>query len=269
MADTTLPGLLATGDHASRPAASAVGSGGLYSCTTHSLVYQTDGSSWTTWATLSAGGVTLTTKGDLLGYGSGLDRLPVGTDGQVLTADAASTLGIKWGAAAAGGITHAYVGYNTIGGSSEAIVNRRQYMKKITLAADCLMPSIGVYLKQNNTSTSVSVNAGLLTDSGGSPSLLIAHDTADGNETNFLATSGSAGAARWFHVPIGVWCTAGDYWIAVQMSMANANDYFIYYDGSGGDRYFTNNGDNRMTDSGWTTVTTSSNKYSIRASTIS
>lgn len=52
MADTTLPALLATGDHASRPAASAVGSGGLYSCTTHGLVYQTDGSTWATWATL-------------------------------------------------------------------------------------------------------------------------------------------------------------------------------------------------------------------------
>lgn len=48
----TLPVLFATGNHASRPAASAVGKGGLYSCTTHSLVYQTDGSSWTTWATL-------------------------------------------------------------------------------------------------------------------------------------------------------------------------------------------------------------------------
>ena len=52
MADTTLPALLDTGDHASRPAASAVGTGALYSCTDHGLVYQTDGSSWTTWATL-------------------------------------------------------------------------------------------------------------------------------------------------------------------------------------------------------------------------
>lgn len=56
MADTTLPGLFATGDHASLPAASAVGSGALYSCTTHSLVYQSDGTAWTTWATLGGGG---------------------------------------------------------------------------------------------------------------------------------------------------------------------------------------------------------------------
>lgn len=54
MAETTLPALLSTGDHASRPAAADIGSGGLYSCTDHDLVYQTDGSSWTTWATLGA-----------------------------------------------------------------------------------------------------------------------------------------------------------------------------------------------------------------------
>ncbi len=52
----TLPVLLGTGIHASRPAAGDVGSGGLYSCTTHNLVYQTDGSSWTTWASLGSGG---------------------------------------------------------------------------------------------------------------------------------------------------------------------------------------------------------------------
>ena len=60
MADTTLPGLLATGDHASRPAASAVGTGALYSCTTHGLVYQSDGSAWSTWATLGTSGAMAT-----------------------------------------------------------------------------------------------------------------------------------------------------------------------------------------------------------------
>lgn len=59
MADTTLPALLDTGDHASRPAASAVGTGALYSCTDHDLIYQTDGSSWTTWADLSGSGTVI------------------------------------------------------------------------------------------------------------------------------------------------------------------------------------------------------------------
>ncbi len=60
----TFPVLLGTGIHSARPSASAVGKGGLYSCTTHSLVYQTDGSSWTTWATLGATGTPVGTELD-------------------------------------------------------------------------------------------------------------------------------------------------------------------------------------------------------------
>jgi glutathionyl-hydroquinone reductase len=46
----------------------------------------------------------LTTKGDLLVYGAdGLQRLPVGEDGQVLTADSSTHAGIKW-ADAEGGV---------------------------------------------------------------------------------------------------------------------------------------------------------------------
>ena len=43
---------LLDGTHASRPAATAVPAGTLYSCTDHSLVYQSDGATWATWATL-------------------------------------------------------------------------------------------------------------------------------------------------------------------------------------------------------------------------
>lgn len=44
----------------------------------------------------------LTTKGDILGFSTVNARVPVGTDGQVLTADSTQTLGIKWAAASAG-----------------------------------------------------------------------------------------------------------------------------------------------------------------------
>lgn len=48
----------------------------------------------------------LTTKGDILVYGSqGLQRLPVGTDAQVLTADSSTAAGIRWADAAPGGGT--------------------------------------------------------------------------------------------------------------------------------------------------------------------
>lgn len=103
----TLPVVLGTGDHASRPAASAVGSGGLYSCTTHSLVYQTDGSSWSTWATLGGSGGMATdplwnAAGDLA-VGTGSDagtRLGIGSTGDVLTVAAGTA---SWAAPASGG----------------------------------------------------------------------------------------------------------------------------------------------------------------------
>lgn len=62
----TLEGVLLSGTHASRPAANAtgLGVGSLYSCTDHNLVYQTDGSSWSTWATLgSAASGSITASG--------------------------------------------------------------------------------------------------------------------------------------------------------------------------------------------------------------
>lgn len=53
---STVQGILETGTHSARPAATAVTAGTLYSCTTHSLVYQSDGATWSTWASLSGTG---------------------------------------------------------------------------------------------------------------------------------------------------------------------------------------------------------------------
>ena len=54
MAALTLPGVLLTGDHASRPAATAVANGALYACSTHGTIYQSDGATWSTWRASTA-----------------------------------------------------------------------------------------------------------------------------------------------------------------------------------------------------------------------
>lgn len=55
-----------------------------------------------TWETVS-GSSPLTTKGDVYGYDTADARIPVGSNGQVLTADSTQTLGVKWAAAPSGG----------------------------------------------------------------------------------------------------------------------------------------------------------------------
>lgn len=47
----------------------------------------------------------LTTKGDVWGYSTVDDRIPIGSNGQVLTADSTQTLGLKWATPAATGVT--------------------------------------------------------------------------------------------------------------------------------------------------------------------
>jgi hypothetical protein len=96
---------LLAGIHSARPAATAVPAGTLYSCTTHNLIYQSDGSTWSTYATLGGGGSSgvatdpiFDAKGDLVAA-TGADaaaKLPVGSNGKVLTADSTQTTGLKW-----------------------------------------------------------------------------------------------------------------------------------------------------------------------------
>jgi len=45
----------------------------------------------------------VTTKGDLFGYDTAAARIPVGTNNQVLTADSAQALGVKWATPSSGG----------------------------------------------------------------------------------------------------------------------------------------------------------------------
>ena len=57
----------------------------------------------TAWVSLAADQTPLTTKGDLFGFSTVDARIPVGTNGHVLTADSTQSLGLKWAAPAGGG----------------------------------------------------------------------------------------------------------------------------------------------------------------------
>ncbi|MBK9751738.1 MAG: hypothetical protein IPO91_33915 [Chloroflexi bacterium] len=83
------------------------GVGSLWVDVTGDVVYMcTDGTAGAAvWKNLSTtGSATLTTKGDVLTRTSSAEtRLPVGTDGHVLTADSAQPEGIKWAASSGSG----------------------------------------------------------------------------------------------------------------------------------------------------------------------
>jgi len=266
MVATTLNGVLLTGDHASRPAASAVAKGTLYACSTHGLIYQSDASSWTTWATLgTAASGSITSSGytqntaKLLGRttasSGAIEEISVGS-GLTLSAGSLSASG-------GSGLTQAFVGYNTVGGSVETPgVNSKAYVKKVTLANDCLITSIDCHISPNSGEVS-GPSCMLYSDNAGVPDVLLAH----GPRPSLLKAAGDT--YRWVATPLGVWVPAADYWIGVRLADLGAGTLpHIHYDGSGSDRTVTGGTSTHWDWGSYSSPTTTSNKYSIRANTI-
>jgi hypothetical protein len=113
-ATTFIGHFLGPDTHTNRPAASGLPNGTLYVCTTHQKIERIISGAWADYATLgvpAAGtGIVATdpifdAKGDLIAATAAdtAARLPVGADGQVLTADAAQAAGVKWATAGGGG----------------------------------------------------------------------------------------------------------------------------------------------------------------------
>lgn len=99
MTTAWLKDVIGYGAHSSRPAAGSEGV--LYYETDTDTLFRDNGA---TWDALTLGSSSpLTTKGDVYVYGSADARLPVGTNGQVLTADSTQALGVKWAAASGSG----------------------------------------------------------------------------------------------------------------------------------------------------------------------
>lgn len=172
------------------------------------------------------------------------------------------------GGGGGGGISHTYLGYNTVGGSTETMTNSRFLAKKVTVSSAGLLASISCYIDLGASNDSVSaISALLYTDSAGTPQYLVAANMMS-NDLILLDNAAGGGGntnPRWFHIPIGAYVTAGDYWIAV--GGGDVAGFRIYYDGSGSDRYYTSGG-SWSADWGFYAPTTTANQYSIRASLI-
>ncbi len=97
---------LTKGLFSARPAATTVPAGSLYAATDTNIVYQSDGATWSTYFSISAGSVVSDTiwdtKGDLA-VATGADtasKLAAGANGKSLVADSSQTTGLKWQATA-------------------------------------------------------------------------------------------------------------------------------------------------------------------------
>jgi hypothetical protein len=86
----TLGGVFLKGVAASRPAANAVAGGTVYSATDTGVISQSDGSSWSTWATIASGlADPMTTRGDMMirNASNVTARVPIGSAGKVWRSD--------------------------------------------------------------------------------------------------------------------------------------------------------------------------------------
>jgi len=202
----------------------------------------------------------LTTKGDVYGHSTVDARIPIGTDGQVLTADSGQTLGLKW-ATPSGGITRTHYGYDTIGGTSAGWSDGETVMKKITPGAGWLA-GLAVYV-QGGADNVPALMPGIWSDSSGSPKYLIASGANGDGANQFVLGLSSSGPwdARWMWMPIGMETAAAtDYWIGAQKRSGTLS---YFYD-SGSDRHFTAGGW-WLADAGRYTDTDSTHKFSLYA----
>lgn len=144
-----------------------------------------------TWATPS-GASPLTTKGDLYGFDTTNNRIPVGSDGQALTADSASALGVKWASVAGSGTVASstigqvavYTGATTVTGTATLISASNVFSSGPNGATN---PTLKVDGSVGSAATGLSITAAA---SGGGVALAAIGGT---NEAMSIVSKGSGG----------------------------------------------------------------------------
>ena len=120
--------------------------------------------SGTAWTALGGGSLSspLTTKGDVWGYSTTNARVPVGTNGQVLTADSTEALGVKWATASSGGMTQIATG--TLSGSGATLSSIAGTYKNLLLVLNNVQVNAIVGLRIQVNSNSSAIYDGLTRD---------------------------------------------------------------------------------------------------------
>lgn len=175
---------------------------------------------------------------------------------------------IKIPAAAVAGstLTQAYAGENVTTGSFQSVVGLQAIVQRITLASATLLASVDFYMKAASSSVG-SVAAVVYADAAGPiPKQVIGYGGVISNVA-FYPDNGVSSTARWVSFPMGLWLTAGSYWLAFACGTAGGLQL---------NRIATTGGTARTFDSGGAWVidgdyylnTATTNRWSIRASTV-
>lgn len=110
------------------------------------------------WVAIGGASSPLTTKGDLYGYSTTNARVPVGTNGQVLTADSTAATGVAWATAAGGGgMTSLASGTFSTGSTTQTLSSISGSYKDLFLVVRGYKPEASQesrpFIRLNNIST--------------------------------------------------------------------------------------------------------------------
>jgi hypothetical protein len=165
------------------------------------------------------------------------------------------------GGSGSGSLTQVYVGYNTVGASSEATTNQKILAKSFTTTAFTELLSVEAHMRTVGGNVG-NMAVGLWENNAGVPGTLIAGNMTP--TTALVLTTSGTGAFRWFGMPLSAYLAASTtYWIGVMFDA----DFDIKYDTSGADHTITSGGW-WLPDWGFYTDSDTTKKYSIRGNTI-
>lgn len=163
-----------------------------------------------------------------------------------------------------GGASPSYLGYNTVGGSTQAMTTNRLYCKQITAGGSGnVLLGVQAYLA-NTVEATLAYSFSLFADSGTDTIGNLLSTTADALPEAPINATGNY-PARWLGKAITYALAASTkYWVGVVITSGAAAPN-LYYDGSGTDRYLALGSGGYTPDGAYVSQTNTGNKHSIRA----